>query len=45
MYWREGVDSTSEGLWFEVSRLDVLILIVQPELAARQKKYCVPNTQ
>jgi len=38
MYWIEGVDSTSEGLWVEVSRLDVLIPIVQPEAVAVKKK-------
>ena len=39
MYWIEGVDSTSEGLWVEVSRLDVLIPIVQPEAVAVKKNY------
>jgi hypothetical protein len=39
MYWIEGVDSTREGLWVEVSRLDVLIPIVQPEAVAVKKKY------
>jgi len=38
MYWIEGVDSTNEGLWVEVSRLDVLIPIVQPEAVAVEKK-------
>jgi hypothetical protein len=43
MYWKEGVDSTSEGLWIEVSRLDVLIPIVQPGLAVVKK--IIPNTR
>jgi len=47
MYWIEGVDSTSEGLRVEVSRLDVLIPIVRPEAVAVRKKiiHCVSNTQ
>ena len=38
MYWIEGVDSTSEGLWVEVSRLDVLIPIVQLQAVVVEKK-------
>jgi len=41
----EGVDSTSEGLRVEVSRLDVPIPIVQPEaVAVRKKLYIVFQT-